>query len=69
MKKVLVVLAVLFPFIAVSVEIIKGAPITSFALFAAIVVGLAVTVVVALRTPATPDTANTKPVWEESLNK
>jgi hypothetical protein len=32
MKKLLVTLVVLFPFVAVSVEMFKGAPITSLAL-------------------------------------
>ena len=58
MKKLLVAIAVLFPFVAVSVEIFKGAPITSFLLYAAIVVVLATTA-----------TSTKKPAWEESLNK
>lgn len=69
MKKALFILAVVFPFLAVSVEMFKGAPITSFVLYAAIVIGLAVTVFVAWRKPTTPATDVPKPVWEESLNK
>lgn len=69
MKKLLAVLAVVFPFVAVSLEIYRGAPITTFAVYAAIVTGLAITVVVALRTPARADKSVSKPSWEESLNK
>lgn len=69
MKKLLVAIAVLFPFVAVSVEIFKGAPITSFLLYAAIVVVLFATVIIAWRRPATSATSTKKPAWEESLNK
>lgn len=69
MKKLLVTLVVLFPFLAVSVEMFKGAPVTSLALYLAIVTVLIVTVVLAWRRPATPADTTKKPVWEESLNK
>ncbi len=69
MKKLLFTLVVLFPFVAVSVEMFKGAPITSLALYLTIVTILVVTVVVAWRRPATRPVTTKKPVWEESLNK
>ncbi|MFN5934469.1 MAG: hypothetical protein ACK46D_09255 [Roseiflexaceae bacterium] len=63
MKKLLVTLVVLFPFVAVSVEMFKGAPITSLALYLTIVTILVVTVVVAWRRPTTRQVTTKNPVW------
>jgi hypothetical protein len=58
-----------YPFISFGLKLITTESIEAVALYGLIIVGLIAGIVLAFRHKPTPQTAATKPAWEESLNK